>query len=133
MTNKDEVTKKEDKTPYFFLVGGKYALGTPRGMGSSERTVDIPFHDLAKSYDLQTKLGLLSTCFIKHLVHPIFAQPLYGQELIEGVAYFLAAFAEDPAEQKERSDYLIKNGLVRILANDGSIEEVRELIKAESK
>ncbi len=120
---------QNDNTPFFFLVTEQYALGTPRGMAASERTIDMPFHDLTKNYDLQAKLKLASIAFIKPAWNPPFAYPMEGQELITHTAVYLASFTDDSQEKEQRMNYLVNNGLIRILITDDSLqEEVRKII-----
>ena len=121
-------TNQKDNTPYFFLVTEQYVLGTPRGMATSDKTIDIPFQNLAENYDLQIKLNLGSAVFIKPVVLPPLAYPMQGSELHNAVAVFLSAFADDPTEQQQRKNYLVNNGLVRILVTDDTLrEEVRKV------
>lgn len=109
--------------PYFLLVTDEFVLGTPRGLEQSSRTIDILFDDLAKNYNLQTRLKLLSAALIRPDAG--WATPLVGEELRQGVAGYLAAFTNDPAEVPSRRAYLLNNGLVRILVvNDAFREEI---------
>lgn len=118
----------QDNTPYFFLVNKDYTIGTSRGMASSDRTIDMHFHDLAENYNLQLKLKLASAVFIKPNVHPPLAYPMYGSELHQAVASFISDFADDCVERQQRKDYLTNNGLVRILVtNDALLEEVKKV------
>jgi len=96
-------------------------------MASSDRTIDMPFQDLAENYDLQTRLKLLSADLIKP--DDMYADPLSGSKLHQAVASYLSAFASDPTEQQQRRDYLTNNGLVRILvSNDALLKEVRKVV-----
>ena len=113
----------KDATPYFFLVTEQYVLGTPRGIPDSDRTIDILFHDLARNYELQTKLNLASAALIRPVWNPPIAHPMKGRQLIEHVAVYLAAFCDDPQQKEQRKDYLINNGLVRILATDDKLKQ----------
>jgi len=116
-----------ENAPYFFLVTEQYAIGTPRGMAASDRTIDVHFKDLAENYDLQCKLKLLSAVLLKPVWNPPLAYPMEGQELVEHAATYLAAFSDNPKERELRRDYLTNNGLVRILVSDDKLlEEVRE-------
>ncbi len=122
------IKPNDSEVPYFFLVTEQYVLGTSEGIAASDRTIDVNFSDLANSYDLQTKLRLASSALIKPEWSPPLAYPLQGAELIEGVAGFLAAFTDDPVESRHKRDYLINNGLVRILfTDDGLRQQVEEL------
>jgi len=121
----------DSNVTYYFLNSKGYSLATPNGFASSERTIDIPFHDLANNYDLQEKLNMLSRVLIEPDVLPPLAYPLEGEKLIEGVAIYLAAFCDDPKERKQRREYLINNGLVRVLiTNDVLLEKVREITQS---
>lgn len=108
--------EKTNNNLYYFHIADEYTLGTPDSISDSERTVDVLFHDFAQNYDLQTRLKLASTVFIKPVYGPPLAYPMQGQELIESVARYLAVFTEDKKEKKLEIDYLVNNGLVRILA-----------------
>lgn len=103
---------------HFFLTTRDYVIGTPGGMTSSPRTVDVTFNDLAKNYDLQSKLRLASAALIKPAWLPPLAYPMQGQELIEHTATYLASFSDNTVERRERRNYLLNNGLVRILVTD---------------
>lgn len=113
----------KDTTPDYFLITEKYKMGTPKNIPTSDKTMDIPFYDLAKDYDLQTKLGLLTNM----LVTPPGSKPLHyhlnGKNLIESVATYLAFFDNNPREFKQRKEYLSNNGLVRILFNDDDLRK----------
>ena len=120
--------KPSTAVPYFFLINGDYVIGTPKGIAQSETAIDIPFHDLANNYDLQVKLHLASAAFIRPVWNPPLAYPLRGQKLVEHVAGYLSAFADNHLEQNERRHYLVNNGLVRILVtNDKLRDEVRKI------
>jgi hypothetical protein len=103
-------------------------------MAASDKTIDIPFQDLAENYDLQSKLKLASCVFIKPDVgYARFDKPLTEEELHKSVAGFLSAFARDPADQKQRREYLLNNGLVRILLIDDALrEEFKKIISAQA-
>ncbi|MDO8516884.1 MAG: hypothetical protein Q7S33_02055 [Nanoarchaeota archaeon] len=110
--------KQNENMPYFFLISNKYTLGTPRGIAISERTIDILFHDLAHNYKLQTKLNLASAMLFGR-----------GIDLVSHTASYLAAFANNPNEEGQRRDYLVNNGIVRILVKDDILrDEVRKAI-----
>ena len=53
----------------------------------------------------------------------------YGrQELIENVAVYLASFTNNAQEADQKRDYLVNNGLIRMLLIDDALrEEVREI------
>jgi len=120
-------TTENNDGPYFFLITERYVLGTPKGMTASDRTMDIPFHNLANNYDLQAKLQLGSMVFLRPAWRPPLAYPMRGRELVENTAIFLAAFCEDQTEREQRKTYLVNNGLVRILITDDVLrEEVRK-------
>ena len=116
-----------ENTPYFFLVTERYVLGTPKGIATSDRTIDVHFKDLAEDYDLQCKLHLASAALIKPL-YATLTCPLEGHELVKHTATFLAAFSGDSKEREQKKDYLTNNGLVRILIlEDKLLEEVRKV------
>jgi len=110
--------KQLETAPYFFIIDKKYSIGTPKAIAPSDRTIDIPFEDFAKNYDLQCKLKLASAAFVK----PSHGSLPKSQKLVESVAFYLAAFCEDHEEQNRRIDYLINNGLVRILFTDDDLK-----------
>jgi len=110
----------EKRPSIIFFANGEYILGSPNSLTCSERTVDIPFHDLAKSYEVQEAIGLLSRVFIKPSSQLV--KPLYGQKLIEGVASFISAFSENEQEMEVNRDYLINNGTVRIIVTDKKLK-----------
>ena len=120
-------TNQPENAPYFFLVTEQYTIGTPRVMAASDRTIDVHFKDLAENYDLQCKLHLASAALLKPEWYPPIAYPMEGQELVKHAATYLAAFSDDPKEREQRRDYLINNGLVRILVlDDKLLEEVKK-------
>jgi len=113
----------DENIPYFLLVGREGSIGTPRGFASTEHTVDVAFRDLAQNYELQEKLKMLSAVLIRpHMLPPV-AYPMEGRELIEGVATYLSAFAEDPEERRNRRDYLLNDGRLRICSDDQEVLE----------
>lgn len=112
---------------YFFLINGHCVIGTPGNMTASDRTFDLPFHDLANNYGLQSRMGLASAALLKPVLNPPLAYPMAGQKLIEHAAAYLAAFTKDTVEEEKRMNYLVNNGLVRILITD------RELLKEVKK
>jgi hypothetical protein len=117
-------------TSYFFLFSDKYIIGTPSGMNASDRTIDMPFQDLAENYDLQVKLKLVSAVLIHPDMRPPVAYPMVGRELHQAVAWYLSSFAGDHVKQQQREDYLLNNGLVRILITDEALrQEVMPTLK----
>ena len=114
-------TNPTQEVPYFFLVTERYAIGTPRGISSSDKTIDIPFNEFAENIDLQERLKLLSSVLARP--EALYAAPLAGRELRESVATYLAAFCNDPKEQQQRRNYLMNNGLVRILVTDDNLRK----------
>lgn len=127
-TSKNRNAVKDETMPYFFLVTDEYALGTPKGIISSDRTRDVPFNEFARNYELQERLRLLSTVFLKPNWNSPLAYPSEGNVLLNDVACYLAAFAEDSKESKLRKKYLTSNGLVRILVIDDKLrKELDEL------
>jgi len=121
---KKQTTK--NTIPDYFLITEKYKIGTPKSIPASDKTIDILFYNLAKDFDLQTKLRLST----KILVTPPGNQPLKyhlkGKNLIESVAVYLSSFQNNPHEYKQRKEYLSNNGLVRILLDDDNLR--KELI-----
>lgn len=113
----------ENRTPSFLHISDKYVLGTPQGIAQSSKTFDMPFYDFAKDADLQEKLGLLSYVLKKPVFPPPLSRPLYGQELHSGVAGFIAAFSEEETVRQQRREYMMNNGLVRILVADRQLRE----------
>jgi hypothetical protein len=107
----------------FFLVTEKYIIGTPDIRTPSDELKDIPFHEFAQNYELQRKLGLQSTAFIRP---PTLNKPkLYSQEKpdpIENVASFLAAACIDPLQRRERENYFKNDGLIRIIVLDEKLQ-----------
>ena len=122
MANKTKQPVKTEKVPYFFLVTEEYALGLPRVIDASDNTWDVKFEDLAKDYDLQEKLKLASAAFIRPHFRPPICYPSVGRELVEHVAGFLAAFTDNAAESKQIRNYLVNNGLVRILVTNPKLK-----------
>jgi len=113
---------KENTTPYFFLINEKYIIGTPRSMSASDQTMDVKFNDFATDWDLQKKLNL-GSYLMESLWVGSCAHPFNEKKLIDGVAVYLAAFAANPEEEQQRRDYLMKNGLIRILIQDDKLKE----------
>ena len=106
-----------ENTPYFFLLSEKCVLGTPRGIHNSDRTIDMSFQDFAKNCDLQTRLKLDST--------------ISKNQGSKAFAMYLSAFASNQVEQEQRREYLINNGLVRILIEDLTLlKEVKEALRS---
>lgn len=118
----------QERVSGIFLYTNRYVLGTPEGIAQSERTRDMQLSDLVDNYDLQEELGLLSAVLLK----PEF--PLLNQAMGIGVgnngirekkermdmaAGYLSAFRED--NHKINTDYLKKNGLIRILITDSEL------------
>jgi hypothetical protein len=128
--NQGDFESTGDGTPYFFLFNEKYIIGTPIGIGASERTMDIHFHDFARNYELQAKLKLASAALIRPAYRRPIAYPLEGQELVDSAAGYLAAFAQDSQEQSKRRAYLKNDGVVRILLTDDTLRaEIKTLMK----
>ena len=117
----NKMAQTNQEIPYFLLITEKYLLGTPRIIDVSDRAIDIPFHDLAHNYDLQRKLKLSSALCVRPELPSPLTRDLSRSEVIEYVAHFIAAFSDDPQEIKQRTDYLINNGLVRILVKDDAL------------
>lgn len=123
--------EKQKEIPYFFLIGEDRTIGTPLGIASSDRTIDVQFQDLAENYDLQCKLNLGSAVFLKPAWSPPLGRALRGEELYSHVAGFMSSFSDNPAVREQRRDYLINNGLVRVLVTDAKqLEEVKVLVNA---
>ncbi len=101
--------------PYYFLVTQDYVIGTPRGIQTSPRVMDIPFNEFAEDIELQDKLHLLSTALARPWVHPPIASPMHGEELRHGVAIYLSSFTRSRSALQRNRDYLLGNGTVRIL------------------
>ena len=119
---KDEISpqKDEDPTPYYlFIDQSRFVLGTPRGIAQSERTIDLCFNDFAENPDLQEKLHIGSYIYARPLVH--YAEPAEGEELIRCVAGFMSAFCSKEEEREQRRDYMLNNGLVRLLVLDDKL------------
>jgi len=115
-----------DNTPLYFRVTKDYVIGTPGGIDRSDRTLDMPFNELAENYDLQEKLNLSSRVFIKPFVQC--ATPRTGMELCERVASYISSFTEDSIDGKQERDYLVNNGTIRILIIDDALRnEFRKL------
>lgn len=111
------------ETPYFFLVTEQYAIGTSGGIEKSERTIDVSFDEFAQNIGLQKKLHLGSTVLAEPVWNPPLAYPLRGDELKKGVATYMAAFSDNPQERKRRENYLMNNGLIRILVTDDELRK----------
>lgn len=115
--------------PLFLLVEDDYIIGTPGGVRRSSRTIDVCFNDLAENYDLQSKLNLASKAFIRPVWNPPTAEPSRGEELLRGVATYLASFDSDSDERKRKRDYLVNNGMLRILITTRTLlKEVRQTL-----
>ncbi|MDP2749790.1 MAG: hypothetical protein Q8O89_03085 [Nanoarchaeota archaeon] len=103
----------QNNTPHLFIVTNDYVLGTPRGIASCDKTIDMTFLDFAKNYELQTKLKLVTV--------------ISENQGSKAFAGYLSAFASDSVEQQQRRDYLTNNGLVRLLVtNDKLFESIRD-------
>ncbi|MCK5149500.1 hypothetical protein KAJ87_01070 [Candidatus Pacearchaeota archaeon] len=122
-----EQKSKSEDGPFFFLSTEKYILGTPEGFNVSDKTIDIPFQNLVRNYDLQRKLNLASARFLEK---PSWnSHPIWEEEPVECTAIYLASFSKDSKEKEKRRDYLINNGLIRILAYDNIfLKEIKALI-----
>jgi hypothetical protein len=124
----DQIRLSESK-PAFFLVTERYALGTAEGISNSDRTIDVGFHDLARNYNLQSKLNLLSAVLLRPAWNTPLSLPMEGRELVEHAATYLGSFTDDREEKEQRINYLVKNGLVRILVTDPDLlEEVKQVV-----
>ena len=97
----------------YLLILDDYILGTPDCINQSDRTQDISAQALAQDYDLQSKMRLASAVFIRPDVS--YAQPAAPNELLNKMAAFLADFKTDKAAQDEVRDYLMGDGMLRIL------------------
>jgi hypothetical protein len=132
--NKNQGIKMNQETienipAFYFLSEQNYKLGTPGSISKSDRTIDIPFHDLAKSYDIQDKLGLLTKVYIKPFVHKVFVEPLSDSEIIDSTASFLSAFEENLEIRKQKRDYLVNNRLIRILVKSPELyDELKKVL-----
>jgi hypothetical protein len=122
------------KEMYFYLNTDNFLITTPKGCSISKRIIDVPFHEFAQNYDIQDALNLLSTVLMKPHVNPPLAYPSVGMELIEGVAGYLCAFSTDKKTEKSRREYLVNNGIVRILITDYDLYlKVREAVNNPDK
>lgn len=103
----------DDTIPYYFLVMDDYVLGTPRGIPVTDKTISMPFNDLADNVDLQEELKLLSAVLARPLVS--YAEPSTGEEFREEVARFISCFTTSEKEKEKNRLYMQNNGLVSIL------------------
>jgi hypothetical protein len=117
-------TNKSENAPYFFLTDEQYVLGTPKSIANLGDSIDVHFKDFAKNYPLQHKLNLASQAFIRpRYNHPLVTDSVNEQELLQQTAHFYAAFSNDPKEIKLKNDYLLDNGVIRILFLDNKLHE----------
>jgi len=109
---------KKDKDGFLFIhVSNDYCLCTTE-LEASENTIDINFYDFAEDEKLLEALHLCTA-----LLRPAYwwSDPMKGQRLYKATACYLASFAGDcriPENQKlfdQRMEYLMKNGIVRIV------------------
>ena len=113
----------------YFLVEEKYVLGVPESITSTERTIDILFNDFARNTEMQKKLKLLSSVFAEPYVSYPLSMPLAPEEIRSGVAGFLSAFIGDQEKRKRGREYLMNNGILRILIEDDRLrEEVNSIL-----
>jgi hypothetical protein len=101
-----------NKSPSFFLITEDYVIGTPRVIGLSDRTLDIKFDEFASNHDLQTRLHLLSACL-----------DFNRTNLKELVACYLSSFNNNQTEMELNENYLLNNGVVRILITNTKLKE----------
>ncbi len=120
----------DENVPYFFLVDHeRYAIGTSKGIASSEKSIDISLESLANNYELQVKLNLLSAVLLKPAWNPPITYPMEGEELLKHTAFYLSSFTSDQKEQDRRNNYLLNDGHIRILITDDKLlEEVKQVI-----
>ncbi len=104
---KQNKMKNPPKAIYFFMVAQEYTIGTPDGIGDSHRTIDTSFENFVQDAALREKLripGISSDCY-------------------RFLAVYLASFCKNPEESERRKNYLLNNGLLRILITDPKLME----------
>jgi hypothetical protein len=111
-------TKKETKL-FFIFVCKEYVLCTTE-IDSCEDTIDINFEEFSSNYELLTILHLCTA-----LLRPTWQwqSSLGGERLLECTAYYLAAFDNDKESHNKKRDYMLNNGIIRILPTSDEIKK----------
>jgi hypothetical protein len=98
----------------FYHISKHGIICDPSISGNSKRTKDIRFFEFANNYELQDKLGFITT-FLLDPSHWC-DKPKKGQELYEGVAAYISAFKPEE-EQKLVYDHLMTNPIIKVIIN----------------
>jgi len=97
----------------YILIRDDVDMGTPDVFAESSRTQDITAEELAQDYNLQKKLRLLTqVCIVPEAP---WADPTPPSERRKMLASYLSAFKSDKKEEKAVYDYLMNNGVIRIV------------------
>jgi hypothetical protein len=102
------------KQSFYFVIDNDVVIATPDLLRQGGNTQDVCAEDLAQSHELLEKLKWPLIQMIRPLVH--YAEPTPPEKRRSLLAAFLSDMGNNsPVVAKRKHDYIMTNGMIRIL------------------